>query len=126
MTLPIKIDIDSRAVRKIIELVRDFAEPGLIRRKALALGEAKLTEAKDDEAVREFRRDRKRANTLANRTARRVDLLEQQRQANMESMILHALAEAPPESEAHDVDPDWLAAYFENGKDVSNQEMQSL
>jgi hypothetical protein len=120
MALPITIDIKSESVTKFIECVSKgigrVYEPTAIIRKAKAEAEAGLILAQGDVAKRE----------LIERAAQRLMHVETRRQENVESITGKALKELPENVSKEDVSSDWMAQFFENCQDVSEEEMQNL
>lgn len=63
---------------------------------------------------------------IAKRADYRMRYRELQRQANLESVIARGLAHAPDVGATEPVDPDWLAKFFDECQDVSNETMQNV
>lgn len=63
---------------------------------------------------------------IERRAAERWLAVETARQKNIESIADKAQSELPPSVESGPVDPGWTARFFDNCKDVSDEEMQSL
>jgi hypothetical protein len=110
----------SKPVTKLIEVVSQgigtLYEPTKIRRKAKAQADASLIRAEADIKKQE----------LLKRAFNRFAFQEMRRQENIENIIKVA-AESLPETVSDDpVDKDWISRFFDECKDVSNEELQKL
>ena len=72
--------------------------------------------------------DRAPVSPLPERSGARLALQEAKRQTNIEQVVGYAFNEKPSDEAVSDapVDPDWVARFFDNVKDVSDADMQKL
>lgn len=91
-------------------------KPMQIRRVAKAKADALLIAAEADAKKQE----------LAYRAAQRISHLEIKRQENLENIIKEAVKVIPPKISNEPVDPDWIAFFFDECKDIGNQDVQKL
>jgi hypothetical protein len=91
-------------------------EPTHIRRLAQAEADAALIKAQGEAKVEAFER----------RVQARVSATEARRQRNIEAIVAGAAAALPGEVSSAPVEPDWVAEFFNQSQDVSNETMQSL
>ena len=64
-------------------------------------------------------------NTISQRTDSRLSFQEEKRQDNIESVAWKAAQRVPEDASEEGVNPDWIARFFENVKDVSDSANQS-
>ena len=114
---------------KLLETIRDFAEPGLIRKRAQAEADAKRITAQAAEDVKDLKivaAEQRQLDLMERATARNARM-EARRQENIEAIAFNAALMTPPENaNADPVDPDWIAAFFDSCKDVSDSEMRTV
>jgi Protein of unknown function (DUF2806) len=125
-----------QAVAKLINTVGEQAgllmEPTHIRRKAQAMADAALIQAKAEVQIAKVELQGKIAlQDAARRAQERVARLEEKRQQNIETITVQATKElAPPESQEtvseQPVDEDWVAQFLNHCQDVSNEQMQTV
>ena len=65
-------------------------------------------------------------NSIRERTDARLNFQEEKRQHNIESVAWQAAHKLPENVSEEEVNPDWIARFFESVKDVSDETMQSL
>ena len=110
----------SEPICKLIEAVTQclgtLYEPTRIRRKAKAEADASLILAETD-AERQ---------ALLKRAAHRLAIQEVRRQNNIESIINKAVKSLPETVSSEPVDQDWVSRFFDECKDVSNEELQKV
>lgn len=110
----------SEPVCKLIEAVSSAVgivyEPTRIRRKAKAEAAAIVLLAEGKGKV----------DKLAFRAAERIKNRELQRQRNIEAIVKGAIEHLPPKVSKEQSDPDWIAQFFNQCEDVSDEQMQSL
>lgn len=134
----------SKPLGKLIDTIRGFAEPHLIKKNAEAkayeirqiasaindarmlLGNAEY--ANEELALKSPTPEQLEMELLWERTQKRKiqqDLLEQ---INIEQITSHAAKELQSEETVSDepVEPDWIKRFFDMAKDVSNEQMQIL
>ena len=110
----------SKPISKLIEAVSQgigtLYEPTKIRRRARAQADGALIKVEADIKKKE----------LLHRAVNRFAFQEISRQENIEN-IIEIAAKSLPETVSEDpVDKDWISRFFEECKDVSNQELQKL
>ena len=66
------------------------------------------------------------ANSIRERADARLNFQEEKRQHNIESVAWQAAHKLPENVSEEEVNPDWIARFFESVKDVSDETMQSL
>jgi uncharacterized repeat protein (TIGR03899 family) len=116
--------IDPRALSepacKLIDAVSQcigtLYEPTRIRRKAKAEADAVLMLAEAD-AERQ---------ALLKRAAHRLAIQEVHRQKNIETIIKKGVESLPENVSSKAVDPDWISRFFDECKDVSNEDLQKI
>jgi uncharacterized repeat protein (TIGR03899 family) len=119
------------AFAKLINTVGDqiglFIEPTHIRRKGQAEADVSVMQAKADQeiAVVELR-GKLALRDIADRWEERVRKREARRQKNIESIIGRAVPELPDAVSDKPVDEDWVAQFFGNCEDISNEQMQTV
>jgi len=91
-------------------------KPMQIRRVAKAKADAVLIAAEADASKQE----------IASRAGRRIAHLEVKRQENIENILKEAIKVIPEKISEDPVDPDWVAFFFDECKDVGNDEVQKL
>ena len=91
-------------------------EPRRIRRKAKADADAALILAEAD-AERQ---------ALLKKASHRLAIQEIRRQKNIESIVNKAIKSLPETVSSEPVDPDWISRFFDECKDVSNEELQKI
>lgn len=67
-----------------------------------------------------------RSADIKSRTAARVELQEQRKQANYESILSQTIERLPENAKPENLDEDWLAYFFERCATVSDKDMQFL
>ncbi|MDF2940971.1 MAG: hypothetical protein K0R66_1613 [Gammaproteobacteria bacterium] len=97
-------------------------EPTAIRRKAKALGDAKLIV----ENKRHQLQILKSENSIEERALIRKNWEEYNHQNNLESVILQAEEFLPKQVSEKPVQTDWLVAFADYAKKISNEDMQSI
>lgn len=116
---------------KLIECVSHHIalgrEPGLIKARSEAEAEAMIAIAVAEEKVKLIRVEGEaKRSPLAIRTEERWLKLEMKRQINMENIVAKAAEQLPNEVSKDPVHNDWVGRFFDNCKDVSDEEMQVL
>jgi hypothetical protein len=110
----------SEPVCKLIEAVTQcigtLYEPTRIRRKAKAEADAALILAEADAEKQ----------ALLKRAAHRLAIKEINRQKNIENIINQAVNSLPETVSSDPVDPDWISRFFDECKDVSNEDLQKI
>jgi hypothetical protein len=110
----------SKPISKLIESVSlcigTLYEPTKIRRKAKAQADAALIKAEADIKKKE----------LLQRAVNRFAFQEISRQENIENIIEIAAASLPEKVSEDPVDKDWMSRFFDDCKDVSNEDLQKL
>lgn len=110
----------SKPISKLIEAVSQgigtLYEPTKIRRKAKAQADASLIKVESDI----------RKKDLLRRAANRLAFQEISRQENIESIIKIAANSLPATVSEDHVDKDWISRFFDECKDVSNEELQKI
>lgn len=105
---------------KLLDVIKSaigaVAEPTLIERRALANFDAKIIDAFADAYTRE----------LAQETAHRMYIQEMRHQENYRAIKRIAKENGPPIASKDPVDLDWLNQFFDECKDVSNDDMQAV
>jgi hypothetical protein len=91
-------------------------KPMQIRRVAKAKADALLIVAEADVKKQE----------IAYRASQRIVFLEVKRQENVENIIKEAIKVIPHNTSEEPVDPDWIAFFFDECKDVGNDEVQKI
>lgn len=91
-------------------------KPMQIRRVAKAKADALLIAAEADANKQE----------ITYRAAQRIAFLEVKRQENIENIIKEAIDVIPQKTSDEPVDPDWIAFFFDECKDVGNEDVQKL
>lgn len=110
----------SKPVTKLIKSIEKAAgawwEPHGIRRRAQAERDAMLIHAEGQVQLLD----------LADRASQRLAERDLRRQANVEAIIGKAAHELPETVSEEPVDTDWMAQFFDQCQDFSNEQMQSL
>jgi len=110
----------SKPISKLIEAVSQgigtLYEPTRIRRRARAQADAALIKAEADIKKKE----------LLQRAVNRFAFQEISRQENIENIIEIAAASLPETVSEEPVDKDWISRFFDECKDVSNDELQQI
>jgi hypothetical protein len=110
----------SKPVTKLIESIEKAVgawwEPHGMRRRAQAEVDVMRIRAEGKLELLE----------LADRASQRLAEQELRRQANIEAVIRKAVPELPETVSEEPVDTDWMAQFFEQCQDFSNEQMQSL
>jgi uncharacterized repeat protein (TIGR03899 family) len=110
----------SKPITKLIGVVSQgigiLYEPTKIRRKAKAQADASLIRVEADIKKQE----------LLKRAIKRFAFQEMSRQENIESIIKIAAASLPETVSEEPVDKDWVSRFFDDCKDVSNEELHTL
>jgi len=110
----------SKPISKLIDAVSQgigtLYEPTRIRRRARAEADAALIKAEGDIRKRE----------LLKRAANRLAFQEMRRQENIENIVEIAAASLPETVSEEPVDKDWISRFFDECKDVSNEELQKI
>lgn len=110
----------SKPISKLIEAVSQgigaIYEPTKIRRKAKAQADASLIKARGDIEKQE----------LLKRAFNRLAFQEMGRQENIENIIKIAAASLPGVVSEDPVDKDWISRFFDECKDVSNEDLQKI
>ena len=105
-----------KLIDAVCNCIGTLYEPTRIRRKAKAEADAALILAGAD-AERQ---------ALLKRAAHRLAIQEVRRQKNLESIISQAIESLPGTVSKEPVDSDWVSRFFEECKDVSNEELQKI
>jgi hypothetical protein len=105
-----------KLIEAVSQCIGTLYEPRRIRKKAKAKADATLILAKAD-AERQ---------ALLNRAAYRLAIQEVRRQQNIENIIKIAASSLPEKVSEEPVDPDWISRFFDECKDVSENELQEL
>ena len=111
----------SEGVAKLLKVASDHPSrwPSRVRKDAQASADAMITLASAEGEVSDIR----------SRTAERLARQEVRRQGNIENIVLHTAGLIQDRNiKASDPDPaeDWVAAFFEECKDVSDEDMRVL
>ena len=110
----------SKPIGKLIEAVSQgigtLYEPTKIRRKAKAQADASLIKVESDI----------RKKDLLRRAANRLVFQEISRQENIENIIKIAAHSLPATVSEDPVDKDWISRFFDECKDVSNEDLQKV
>ena len=110
----------SKPISKLIDAVSQgigtIYEPTKIRRKAKAQADAALIKAETDIKKKE----------LLTRAVNRFVFQEMRRQENIENIIEIAVENLPETVSEDPVDKDWISRFFDDCKDVSNEELQNI
>jgi hypothetical protein len=108
------------AAKALVERVSDFIggcfKPQQIRRVASAEAEAALMRAGAEIEITDLQR----------RAAQRRLAEDERAQLNIEGVVRKALPNLRDDAAPEKIDDDWMAAFFEEARIVSNEEMQSL
>lgn len=118
-------------IAKLVMTVRDRIgwqfEPQRIRDMAEAEADARITAAKADSEIELIKVQRKiDAQDLRTRTTLRITSNQQREQVNIEAVVQKATRHLPEKVSEKPVDQDWTTQFFDNCKNVGNQEMQVL
>lgn len=118
---PIDLNADlTEPLNKLIETIKEgigaIYEPTKIRRKAKAISDAMITLTNAEISSKE----------LVDRAAQRLGYQEIKRQINIESIISKTITNLPEKVDDTQVNPDWISNFFEQCKDISNEELQEL
>lgn len=105
-----------KLIDAVSQCIGTLYEPRRIRRKAKAEADASLILAEAD-AERQ---------ALLKRAAHRLAIQEVRRQNNIESIINQAVKSLPDTVSSEPVDPDWISRFFDECKDVSNENLQII
>lgn len=105
-----------KLIDAVSQCIGTLYEPRRIRRKAKAEADATLILAGAD-AERQ---------ALLKRAAHRLAIQEVRRQKNIESIINQSVKNLPETVSSEPVDPDWISRFFDECKDVSNEDLQKL
>jgi hypothetical protein len=105
-----------KLIDAVSQCIGTLYEPTRIRRKAKAEADATLILAGADA----------KRQALLKRAAHRLAIQEVHRQKNIESIISHAVKSLPETVSRDPVEPDWVSRFFDECKDVSNEELQNL
>lgn len=121
----------TKSVAKLLDTVSDqvglYLEPIHTRRKSQAEAGALKTEATAKAEVSVIKLENKiDIENIKDRAAERVGKREEKRQQNIEAIIKQAADKMPEHVSDESVDEDWVAQFFENCQDVSNEQMQSV
>lgn len=103
-------------IEKVSDAVGEVFRPYQIKRVAKAEAEAALIKAEGDIEITDLQR----------RALRRVVHEEARRQANIESITALAMNDLSQDAKPEELEPDWLAYFFERSRLVSDAEMQTL
>jgi hypothetical protein len=110
----------SKPISKLIEAVSQgigtIYEPTKIRRKAKAQADASLIKVEGDIKKQE----------LLKRAFNRFGFQEIRRQENIENIVEIAASSLPETVSEDPVDPGWISRFFDECKDVSNEELQQI
>ena len=106
----------SKLVDAVSQGIGTLYEPTRIRRKARAQADASLIKAEADIKKKEILR----------RAANRMAFQEVSRQENIEHIIEIAADNLPDTVSDEPVDQDWVSRFFDECKDVSNEELQNI
>ncbi|MCR9421737.1 DUF2806 domain-containing protein [Vibrio sp. RM-69-4] len=93
----------------------------LYRPRAIVKEAEALAKVREIELQSELRSADIKARTLA-----RVELQEQRKQANYESILAQTIERLPENAKPENLDEDWLAYFFERCATVSDKDMQFL
>jgi hypothetical protein len=120
-----------QGVAKLLETIADqigfSLEPFHIRRKAKAQADAAITAAKGQGEIAQIQLEKSiELKEIEIRAKERVSKREARRQRNLEAIAVKAAREVPESVSEKPVDEDWLAQFFENCQDVSNEGMQTV
>jgi uncharacterized repeat protein (TIGR03899 family) len=105
-----------KLIDAVSQCIGTLYEPSRIRRKVKAEADAALILARAD-AERQV---------LLKRAAHRLALQEVRRQKNIESIINQAVKSLPESVSSEPVYPDWISRFFDECKDVSNEDLQKI
>jgi uncharacterized repeat protein (TIGR03899 family) len=86
----------------------------------------KIVNAYADAKIERIRSIAATTTPIAVRAAERIAHIEERRQLNIERIIAAAIPELPNKVSPKSVDPDWIAAFFDQCKDVSTEHMQQI
>ena len=109
----------TRGIRKIGDAKADY-----IRKVAQAEKEA--IDLLGPKRALEIVAEADAVNSIRERTDARLNFQEEKRQHNIESVAWQAAHKLPENASEEEVNPDWIARFFESVKDVSDETMQSL
>jgi len=130
--LDVDIKINDKSVTKLLDVVSKGIgvayEPTRIRRRARAesaaaieaeknKGEIRLLKLENDEKVKERK-------ALLKRASQRVAYTEERREQNIEAVVKEGLKSLPNEVSDKPVDPDWINRFFDDCKDISNEDIR--
>ncbi len=103
-------------IEKISDAVGGLAKPWQTVRTAKAETKADIIRAEAKLAISE----------IEHRALIRMVREEGKKQENIENITVKALPNLSPESKPEGIEPDWLVHFFERGRLISDQKMQSL
>lgn len=120
-----------KPIAKLILTARDFIgwsfEPQRIRAMAEAEADARIIEAKADQAVQKIKAEgRLELHDIRARAAQRITITQDRQQRNLESIVLQASQSLPGDVSDTSVDPDWTAQFFEGCQNVSNEQLRQI
>jgi hypothetical protein len=101
---------------KVSEAIGGIARPMQTRRVAEAEADAKEIGAMSDIRI----------TTLQKRAAQRWLVEEEQKQANMETIVAAALPQVKLDAQSNKIERDWLVNFFDKSRLTSDEEMQQL
>jgi hypothetical protein len=95
------------------------AQEYVIEREARGNAKAAMILAETDAQIAQYRE-------LAERTSARVRSQEMRRQENLEAIAEEAIPYLPPVEPVGNVSDDWIAQFFDFGKDVSDADLRTI
>ena len=118
------IDFLSKLTETVASAIGAASESTLITRRAKANSQASMIEARGKIAVRKL--EYQAARQLASQASRRLAFQETRRQKNINAIVALASQQHTECVSEGPVDADWVNQFFEDCKDISNEDMQNL
>jgi hypothetical protein len=116
----VEITVSLKPLEKLVDAVQAaigvLYEPTQIVRRARASAVVTVIMAEADVA---------KDDVLA-RAAQRIATSERRRQENIDAVVGSAIEQLPPSVDAAPIDQDWLADFFDQCKDVSNDQLRAV
>ena len=109
----------TRGIRKIGDAKADYI-------RKIAQAEKEAIDLLGPKRALEIVAEADSVNSIRERTDARLNFQEEKRQHNIESVAWQAAQKIPENVSEDEVNPDWIARFFESVKDVSDETMQSL
>ena len=113
--------MEAGSIRKLGEAKADY-----IRIRKIAQAEKEAIDLLGSEMASKIVAAADVANSIRERADARLNFQEEKRQHNIESVAWQAAHKLPENVSEEEVNPDWIARFFESVKDVSDETMQSL